>query len=489
MSFQPAPVLSHRLLTNSAWNVLAGSIPMLAAVLFVPGLIDALGAERFGILALGYVAIGYFSLFDLGLGRALTQLIAERRNGPREAEVPAVASTAVALMSMLGLGAACLLALLTPVLVTRLFNIAGSAHNEALLAFWILAATLPIVILSSAYAGILEACQRFRLLAGIRIPMGAATFLAPWLAVKVSPNLGYATAAIAIARVCALIAYARAARAEMRSFGHAEQTNHHYISGLLRYGGWLTVSNVVSPIMVYFDRFMIAAWLTMSAVTYYSAPYDVVSRLTFLPVAIMGATFPAITSALSNAANRVSSVYYAAARLIFIVAFPVCAFVVLLAREGLNLWLGADFSTQSTLLSQILAVGLFMNSAARVPHATIQASGSPHVTAKIHLLEAPFYILLLWFLIGRWGIHGAAIAWTVRMAIDLIAQATFCVRCVPILKRAVLNTVMLALAGTLALLALLVLNAIAIKVSAAILIIFTAGFLLLREFRLQERVA
>ena len=58
------------------WNALGQGLPLVAALFAVPILIDVLGTDRFGVLTLAWIAIGYFGLFDLGLGRALTQLVA-----------------------------------------------------------------------------------------------------------------------------------------------------------------------------------------------------------------------------------------------------------------------------------------------------------------------------------------------------------------------------------------------------------------------------
>ena len=56
-------------------------------------------------------------------------------------------------------------------------------------------------------------------------------------------------------------------------------------SRLLRFGGWMTVSNIVGPLMVTLDRFLIGALISVSAVAYYATPYEVVSQhITAAPV-------------------------------------------------------------------------------------------------------------------------------------------------------------------------------------------------------------
>jgi O-antigen/teichoic acid export membrane protein len=45
------------------------------------------------------------------------------------------------------------------------------------------------------------------------------------------------------------------------------------VKPLIRFGGWMTVANVINPIMVQMDRFLIGALLSTAAVAYYTTPY------------------------------------------------------------------------------------------------------------------------------------------------------------------------------------------------------------------------
>ncbi|NIP58768.1 MAG: flippase, partial [Gemmatimonadetes bacterium] len=62
-----------------------------------------------------------------------------------------------------------------------------------------------------------------------------------------------------------------------------------------------------------------------------------------------------------------------------------------------------------------LAAGVFLNGVAQVPFALVQGVGRPDLSARFHLLEAPFYFLVLWIGLRWWGIIGAAVAWSLRM--------------------------------------------------------------------------
>jgi hypothetical protein len=59
-----------------------------------------------------------------------------------------------------------------------------------------------------------------------------------------------------------------------------------------------------------------------------------------------------------------------------------------------------------------------VNSVARVGNTLLQAIGRPDITAKIHLAELPFYLVMLSVAAVRWGAMGAAFVWTLRMIVD-----------------------------------------------------------------------
>jgi O-antigen/teichoic acid export membrane protein len=69
---------------------------------------------------------------------------------------------------------------------------------------------------------------------------------------------------------------------------------------------------------------------------------------------------------------------------------------------------------------QWLTLGVFINSLAQIAFALVQGAGRPDLTAKLHLIELPFYLLAIWWLIGSYGIKGAAMAWVIRIGVDAI---------------------------------------------------------------------
>src|SRR5258708_16077863 len=131
---------------NVIWNLIGNGAPMLVAVFCIPLLIRGLGKDRFGVLALAWALIGYASLFDLGLGRALTQLVAKKLGAGEEREIPSLAWTSLLLMLLLGLAGAAIVALASPWLADRGLNVPAALQGETLQSFRLLGLSMPFVI-------------------------------------------------------------------------------------------------------------------------------------------------------------------------------------------------------------------------------------------------------------------------------------------------------------------------------------------------------
>jgi len=188
---------------------------------------------------------------------------------------------------------------------------------------------------------------------------------------------------------------------------------------LFSFGGWVTVTNIVSPILVYLDRFLIGSLLSLAAVAYYSAPYEMVTRLSIISTSLSVTLFPAFSS-LEGVENKekIGTIFARSVKYILLTLGPIILIVMLFARDILGLWLGTEFSLESTIVLQVLALGVLINSLAHTPFALLQGVGRPDLPAKFHLFELLIYVGIALLLVSKWGINGAAMAWTLRVTLD-----------------------------------------------------------------------
>jgi O-antigen/teichoic acid export membrane protein len=431
---------------NTAWNLLGNGAPLVVAVFAIPILINQLGKDRFGVLALAWALIGYASLFDMGLGRALTQLVAVKLGAGEEHEVPALVWTSLLLMLALGgIGAAVVL-LISPWLVHHALKIPLAIQSESLHAFYLLGLSLPVVVVTSGLRGLLEAHQRFDLVTALRIPTGLFSFGGPLLVLPFSRSLTPVVGILVAGRLAGCLANFWLCSRIVPELTERVRWQAFSAGPLLRYGGWMTVSNIIGPLMVTLDRFLIGALVSMTAVAYYATPYEVVTKFWLIPGALMGVMFPAFSASFGQDSERTAMLFGRSVKSLLLVLFPIMLCAVALAQDGLSLWLGAGFAQNSFRVMQWLAVGVFINSVAMVPFTFLQGVGKPDLTAKLHLIELPVYLGLLWWLIRTRGIEGAAMAWTARVLMDAVLLFVLVRNFLPDKKPVRLQTALLPIA-------------------------------------------
>jgi O-antigen/teichoic acid export membrane protein len=410
---------------NAVLNLIGQGVPLIAALVAVPGLLGALGTERFGVLTLAWLVVGYFSLFDFGIGRALTKLVAERLGKESEKDVPNLVGSALALLAGIGIIAAIVLAALSEWLATTALNVSPALQSEAEGALYVLSLTIPFVITTSALRGLLEAQQRFGAVNAIRIPLGIFSFVGPLIVSAYTNQLPAVVSVLAALRIAAWLAHLYFCfRLLPRKGGSYIRLDALY--ALFRLGTWMTVSNVVGPLMVYLDRFLIGALMSMAAVAYYATPYEIVTKLWLIPAALAGVLFPAFAVHLRDRSPEAGVLFVSGIKWVALTVFPVTLLVVTFAFEGLEAWLGREFAANSVRVLQLLAAGVLVNCVAQIPFTFLQAAGRPDLTAKLHLLELPVYLVAVYWAIRSFGIDGAAVVWLARVTLDLVMLVVLC---------------------------------------------------------------
>lgn len=414
------PLSGSSVAKNTIYNLLGYGIPLIFAVILIPLLISGLGEERFGILSLAWIIIGYFSFFDFGIGRAITQIIAAKIGTNHTEEIPRIFWTSFFLMLFFSFIGATVLFFLAPTLIYNSFKLSRSIQYETLIAFYLLIFSIPIVTTTAGLRGVLEAYQKFAIINIIRTFLGVFSFLVPVLCLVFTKSLFWIVLFLVGIRIIVWILYLGQCFKLNISLRNELNFQLSFVKPILKLSGWMTVSNVMTPIIVYLDRFLIGALVSVAAITYYSTPYEIISKLQFIPGAITGVLFPAISSSYLSKPEFARKLTTKAVKYIFIFLYPIVLIIIVFAQEGLGLWLGEKFARNSTLILQLMSAGVLFNSLAYIPVTFLQGIGRADYTSKIYLIELPIYISLMWIAIENYGINGAALTWLCRMVIDAI---------------------------------------------------------------------
>ncbi len=433
--YDRASAASRGLAINLAWNLIGESLPVLAAVVAIPVLVHRLGADRFGVLTLSWMIAGYFGLFDFGLGRALTKAMAQELSIGCGAKAASLFWTALAMMLALGVAAGVTLGMIAPWLTGSALKIPPALHGETLAGFYLIALGLPILIGTSGLRAALTAADRFDLLNLIRTPSGILSFAAPVLMLPFTHSLAWLIAALMVNRGVFFLIYFTATLRTVADLRSHFRIDPACAPPLLGFGAWITVSSVITPMTVYLDRFMIGASLSMAALTAYSVPMEIISKSFILPAAVSGVMFPAFARSFAVAPAAVPALFTRALKLVALVLCPLCAAVVAFAPQIMSLWIGRRFAAQSAVVLQILALGAFATGLSWIPLALLHGAHRPDLAAKIHLVDFPFYALMMWILVRKFGLTGAAFTWSGRLLLENVVIFAMASRFIVVSRR------------------------------------------------------
>lgn len=415
---------------NMSWNMLGLALPLVLAVISAPVLLHRLGNDRFGILLLSWTFVGYFSLFDLGLGRALTQAVATRLGSNSADEVPSVVWTSMVVMTATACCGMVIAFALAPWLSVHLVRPPTSLQTEALGTLYLLALSVPAVVAGAGFRGVLEAAHRFDYVNLVRVPLGIITYLGPLLVLPFTRNISVVVAVLVLGRFVACGVQGWLCVIALPQLRSRPTVQYGLVPSLLKFGGWLTAWNVLVPVMTYVDRFAISALLSVAAVAYYAVPFDTVTKLFIIPSAINYVLFPAFASVHGRASHLMRSLISRGLRYSLLGAFPACLTVMAFAPEGLTVWLGPEFAAHSALIARLITLGALANIVAQTPITLIQAVGRPDIITKILFVELPLYVLALAALLRLRGIDGAAMAWAFRTTIEAAVLVALAARMV-----------------------------------------------------------
>lgn len=410
---------------NTLWNLTGTGIPFLLGAITIPYLLRKIGVEAFGLLSLVWALIGYFSLFDFGLGRALTQQISTARAMGKQYQLPSLIKTGLSFTVLAGFFGGVVLAMLSDQLAMQWLKVSEPLQASTVNALLIAAIGIPLTTVTTGLRGVLEAYEDFKIVNILRMALGAANFGLPALSVMfLGDSLAWMVASLVAARFIALIAHVWLVNKKLPTGWMYSRFDKKNLRHLLSFGAWMTLSNIISPLMVTADRFLISSMLGASIVAYYTVPFEVLIRVLVIPGALTSAFFPKIASLISTDLILAKNTYNKSAFFIFCTLLPIVSILIFSSHLWLSMWINSAFADRAWSIAAILAVGIFFNGMAQIPHAVIEAAGKAKTTALIHLAELIIYCPILYLSLTSFGIIGAAFAWAFRALMDyLMLQA------------------------------------------------------------------
>jgi len=404
---------------NTIYNLLGSVIPLAVSLFTTPIYLSLIGEARYGVLAIVWLLLGYFGLFDLGLGRATAQRIASLRDSIASERAKSF-WTALILNVGLGVVGGLLIWPIATYFFANVFKIESTLRPEVQAAVPWLILAVPMATLSGVLSGALQGRERFLELNMISV-FGTVLFQLFPLTVAVywGGNLDMLLPAALFARLLTLLLLFERCRRHI-FLGHHASFVRAQAGVLLRFGGWVTVTSFVGPMMVILDRFVIGALIGAKAVTFYTVPFQLGERSSFISDALTSSLFPRFVAVTGEEQQRLAS---EGLRVLVVTMTPLVAAGILFMEPFLAWWINPELAQQSARMGQIILMGFWVNSFAKIPFVQLQARGRADLVAKCHLGEMLPYFGLLYLGLSNLGLVGAAMAFSLRVLVDFTILA------------------------------------------------------------------
>ncbi len=411
---------ARRVGLNTIWQIGGQIAPAAAAIAVIPFLLRHLGSELFGIVSIFSTTLLYFTMLDLGLGRAATRFIAQSMERGRPDDLRHYFWGSIYLLVAFGIVFSSGCISVVPILVSKYLKISSAYSHSVTKSFYIICLAIPVITLTATLRGFLEASGKFPLVSLVVGGAGVGTYLLPLFAVSMGGGLVAIAASFASVRVAMCVAFIIACYSDKSRPSLRPVFDTVAVKKMLSFGGWLSVSNVVGTAMIYCDRLLLGILLGMTAVTNYSAPLDLVSRLQILSASFCTVLFPLMSRLDESGSSSFQSVYRAAIGVSLSLMVPLAGLAVIGAPELMKLWLGPRNTPDAVFAAQAFLAGAIVQAIAVVAWTALHARGRSDLTAWVHLLEFPLYCAGFYWAATRFGVRGAALAWLGRGVLDFL---------------------------------------------------------------------
>lgn len=485
--------LTSRVVRGSLWNLGGQGVTMIATLIATPFVIRLLGPERYGVLALVNIVIGYFSFADMGMGWASTRFASEAHAQGDDQREASTVWTALFLAAGPALIVSLGLALGARPIVEHFLRLPVYLQDTGVLAIRFAA----LGFLGRAIALIMNTPEIVRLRMDLLGMINVGTLVGQIFLIPIVLFLGGGlTDAAAIIAGSALLSALLHALMGMRLLPALRRP--HISSAMLkplaRFGAGVMVSSLTTMVFAHADKFLITRYASIRDLAYYSVAFNLAILLIQAPFAMAQSLLPAF-SQLQAKPERTAlhQLYRRALQGTLFWVIPAAILLCIIARPFFSIWAGPEFGRESTFPLYLLAAGLIFEALAYVPYTLLNAVGRSDLIARCHLAVLFPYLIGSAVLIYWYGAPGAAAAWSIRAMITTLAFAVVVKRVVrfsfsPLPEEAASYLAALALMVVPVLLAWWLSGSTVVRLSVAVVALVSYGTLLLtRVLSSEER--
>jgi O-antigen/teichoic acid export membrane protein len=408
---KPEASVSRRFFANTMVNYVGQGVILVLTFVTAPYTVHHLGPELFGILALVQVTAGFAGLLNLGIGRALTKYVSELYWTADFKAINQLFQTAWTTSIVAGMVG--LLILIGPkATIGRLFFRGGPEVNTVVdFAIYVAAVGLFTSMLLEVISALPMALQRFGICNAVNVLTGIVRCLGPVVVLALGYSIRAVLVVVLASNLLGVVVFAVISRNLIPGLNLLPGFSWPAFRKLFSFSLPLLLSSLFALIVARVDRFILAYYMPLAAVTFYTLPYSISEKAAVGINNITSVVFP-FTSELHSmgAHDKVHELYLRSTKIMALVTLPITAILLVMPAPILHYWLGPEYASQGAVTLGLLGAATFLIAVSAVPTVTSLGVGNAWMPAAFAFSSSVINLASNFILIPRYGINGAAFA-------------------------------------------------------------------------------
>lgn len=401
--------VSKRLFSKVFLNYCAFAFSALFSLAMAPIIVRHLGAQNYGILTLALLIAGTTAFLDLIFGAATIRGLAVSLERSQE-ESTQVFWTGLLVQGSCGLLLLVLFYFLAPQSV--LSSIGSGLPNLSPVAL------LFILNMLFGFTAIpLLATQRTDRYALLISSVACLTFGGH----AVLASFGAGVPGLLLWSGCSVLAGTLLGLYFARNFFRSKPAvSVCSLKNLLHFSGYKGISSVSGYLLFQADRFLLAFFLPVVSLTFYTIPLSLAQKVLSLIPPLTLAIYPV----LARQNRDFEGIYLKTSRYVLMGVAHLSIFLLFFRRTVLLLWMGPEIADQSSRVLQMLALAFMVASLSAVPTVALEARGRPDIPAFFSILSLCLTIGFAVFLVPLLGMFGLPLS----LFLNAVLQVPFFIR-------------------------------------------------------------
>jgi O-antigen/teichoic acid export membrane protein len=381
---------------------------MLIAFFLSPFVVHHLGDSGYGIWVLLISLTGYLGLLDLGVRSAVTRYLAKFHAEGNHEEAGRTASSALQVFTGAGV-LAVLISIGVAWSALDYFHIPPAYQTTAKIVLPLAGLSVAISLIGGVFGGILAGLHRFDLVNAIQIGGNGLRALATIIALKTGGGL----AALAVIQlIFALVGIAASYWLSFRLYPQLHLRWTRFDASSLRmifsFSFYAFVLQITSYLILYSDSVVIAAFLPVAFVTFFSISGNLIQNARAL-ISGISQTMTPLASKLDAEGNlkELQRVTLKGASYSTTLILPIALTFLIRGKTFIGLWMGHEYAEPSGQVLWALSLTL-IPAGLQVVWAVLFGIGKHKALVPVSLIEGCLNLGLSIVLVRKIGIVGVA---------------------------------------------------------------------------------